>query len=467
MLPSLTLLRRLLAHVIHDKTQQGHDTAGMTERLAGLTDSYDTLARFAQELSHLPMRSDWPYVEPSDWADIQAESDPDRPLGPLGPVDLADSARRVAAAFEASVCGCILGKPLEINPTLEQLRTALSAIGDWPLNDYVSDRLAPHLQRTLHPSWNVATREHIRYATHDDDINYTVMGMLNLEEHGLHFTPSQLRNLWLRQLPIATTFGPERMLLIKAGASSLVSADDWDPQQSVRVLNPKDEYCGALIRADAYGYACPGQPALAAELACRDSGMTHRRTGIYGTIFVAAAIAAMQSLPPKGDPLDAFRVALQFVPRRSRFHRIVSDSLADVVAANDWLDGYQRIHGKYKEYSHCQVYQEVGTLINTLRFARDVGEGICMQVMQGNDTDSFGATAGSLLGCRFGPGHLERRWLTPFNDRIHLAMANFWEQSLSALTARMARLPALVAAQLQSQPGAHLRASGEAVYAAL
>ena len=32
-------------------------------------------------------------------------------------------------------------------------------------------------------------------------------------------------------------------------------------------LNPSDEQCGAMIRADAYGYACPGRPALAAELA--------------------------------------------------------------------------------------------------------------------------------------------------------------------------------------------------------
>ena len=38
-----------------------------------------------------------------------------------------------------------------------------------------------------------------------------------------------------------------------------------------------------MIRADAYGYACPGRPELAAELAWRDAGLTHRRTGIYGT----------------------------------------------------------------------------------------------------------------------------------------------------------------------------------------
>ena len=35
------------------------------------------------------------------------------------------------------------------------------------------------------------------------------------------------------------------------------------------------------------------------------------------------------------------------------------------------------------------------------------------QLTQGLDTDSFGATAGSLLGAFFGPGYLAERWLAP------------------------------------------------------
>jgi ADP-ribosylglycohydrolase len=64
--------------------------------------------------------------------------------------------------------------------------------------------------------------------------------------------------------------------------------------------------------------------------------------------------------------------------------------------------------------------------------------------MQGNDTDSFGATCGSILGAYFGPGHLDGRWTEPFRDRINLALASTWISSLSELTERMAALPALV-----------------------
>ena len=115
-----------------------------------------------------------------------------------------------------------------------------------------------------------------------------------------------------------------------------------------------------------------------------------------------------------------------------------------MAAASDWLDGYERIHARYGEFGHCKVLQEVGTLVNTLRFADDVGDGICKQVMQGNDTDSFGATV------RLDPRRLLRPrpprsdgWTDPFDDRIHLALAACWETSLSAVSARMAALPLL------------------------
>jgi ADP-ribosylglycohydrolase len=206
-----------------------------------------------------------------------------------------------------------------------------------------------------------------------------------------------------------------------------------------------------MIRADAWGYACPGRPALAADLAYWDASWTHRRTGIYATMFTAAAIAMAQVAT---EPLEIFDTAIRFVPRRSRFYRIVADSLQLVSEATDWQDGYARIHGKYAQFSHCQVYQEVGTLINTVRFAESVGDGICKQVMQGNDTDSFGATAGSILGCFFGPGHLEDHWLTPFNDEIHTAIATQPEWRLSKLAARMGQLPRRIAADLATTPQA-------------
>ncbi len=450
MFPPFRVLRHQLRFVIDAKTEQGHQTAGLLEELAALDDSYDRLFAFSKRLADLPLREDWTYVEPNDLETIWAECDPARPMGVVGTIDLADCARRVEQAFLASCCGCVLGKPLEINPTLDEIRNALSAIGEWPLRDYVSEAVAPHFGRRLHASWVETTRGRMSYVASDDDINYTIMGMLNLEKHGVNFGRDDLSGLWQWHLSISNTFGPERTVLLKSAVAGLAPGrESHETADWVNVVNPRDEYCGALIRADAYGYACPGRPALAAELAWRDAGFTHVRTGIYGTMFVAAVISLAQVMT---DRLEIFNTALKFIPRRSRLYRIVSDSLNDVDGARDWLDGYQRIHGKYKEYNHCRVYQECGTLINTLRFARDIGDGICMQVMQGNDTDSFGATAGSILGCYFGPGHLDPRWLAPFNDDLRTALACFYDRSLAGVARRMGALPARIAAQLAAEP---------------
>lgn len=445
MLPTHAQLRMHLAATLNDKARQGHDTVGLTEELTSLPDSYDALHVFSLKLSNLPMRSDWSYVEPSDLIGIQAECDPERPRAAIGSLSPHRARAHIEAAFLGSVCGCILGKPIEsVVPdlNLHHIRAAFAPLNEWPIRNYLSEAAAFNFGSAPHPDWPDTIRENIRFVAPDDDINYTLLGMMTLERHGTAFTKADLLRLWMTHLPAGFTWGPERATLAKATLHSLPfgesQPEDSDLERWVTVLNPHDEYCGAMIRADAYGYAAAGNPALAAELAWRDASLTHRRTGIYGSIFAAAAIA---SAFVSRDPLEIFATALQFIPRRSRFHHIVSDSLNEVASATDWLDGYERIHGKYAEYSHCRVYQETGTLINTLRFAESVGDGICKQVMQGNDTDSYGATAGSILGAYFGPGHLEPRWLEPFNDELHTKLAGFTERRLSTLAARLAQLP--------------------------
>ena len=164
------------------------------------------------------------------------------------------------------------------------------------------------------------------------------MGMMALEQFGKDFTKRNLRDLWINHLPISTTWGPERAILVRSGISYLEHDRELFNHSEIEAwpdfLVQDTELCGAAIRADAYGYACPGQPALAAELAWRDASFTHRRTGIYATMFIAAAIAASHVLR---NPLEIISTALQFVPRRSRFYEITADCLQIVANADNWL----------------------------------------------------------------------------------------------------------------------------------
>lgn len=304
MFPSHALLRRMLGATIHNKQEQGYVVDGLRETLDGLPDSYDAMAEFGGRLRVLPMRRDWPYVEPNELDEILAECEPERPReldGHLAPEEAAD---RAAEAFLGLVCGCILGKPVEVAPMPLEIRRAAQEVGEWPITDYISERMLDALGKR-HPSWPNTTRGRIRHVVPDDDINYPIIGMLLLERHGFGFTKDDLQRLWSQALPVASCWGPERALNVKIGLRSLDEVWHWPGDVApvdeetlarwVEELNPWDELCGALIRVDAYGYACPGNPALAAELAWRDASFTHRRTGIYAAMFVAARSPARSS----------------------------------------------------------------------------------------------------------------------------------------------------------------------------
>jgi hypothetical protein len=432
----LPVVRRQIAIMISDKEEQGYEVDGLAAEHERTADDHSALYRLAATVDSAPLRADWPYVEPSGWAEIATE----RSIDPQAPdVDPEDAARRAAAGFHGSVAGCVLGKPVEIMADLDELRSALSAIGEWPLRSYIPEAIhSVGGLRELHPSWTESVRERLRWVPPDDDINYTVLGMMVIEEFGTAFTKAELRRLWVDNLPLGYTWGPERTFLTK---QALLMGLGDDPETDLEALpaswNPGSELCGAMIRADAYGYAAPGRPDVASELAWRDASLTHRGNGIYGSMFAAALIAAAFTTT---DWRVLAETALSCIPARSRLAEIVADSIDRVAGAGSWLEGYESIHDRYRAYGHCRVFQETGTLINTLRFAERVDHGICLQVSQGNDTDSYGATSGAILGVRFGPGHLGPEWIEPFHDVLHTRVAGFWESSLSATAERIGDL---------------------------
>ncbi|MEM7019586.1 MAG: ADP-ribosylglycohydrolase family protein [Pseudomonadota bacterium] len=441
-------LRDYLTTVLKHKGAQGHDISAAREQFEQLGDSYDELIEFGNSLADLPIRPDWEYVEPYSWEDICAEMDPARATGPIDDVDPASMAETMEAAFLSCVAGCILGKPIECNPSFAELKAIGETVGEWPIQNYITTQFLDELDRRRadnprkrHRSWATTTRDNIHATTPDDDINYTVMGMLMIEEFGVDFTQDQLREKWLRNLPAGWTFGPERTQITNFAIQSILNFD-YSYDHWTHSWNLGDELCGAAIRADAYGYAAPGNPALAAHMAFKDSSMTHVRNGVYGTMYIAAAIATAATVK---EPLEVHRIALQYIPQQSRLAEAVSFAIEQTSAASDWEDAYWRINERYSKFQHCRVYQEVADLVVTLNFAENIHDGFCKQVMMGNDTDSFGCTSGSMCGAFFGPGHLDEKWLAPFNNRLQTTLADFHEQDLRAVAKRCGQLPAIAA----------------------
>ncbi|MEH6580779.1 MAG: ADP-ribosylglycohydrolase family protein [Halioglobus sp.] len=446
-------LKALLHQVLHQRIEQGCDldASAFNRRIEVAGSSYDALYDIALELRSPPVRNDWSYREPVIWDEIAIESEHLKPQQIWSEPDLEQAADNVRAAFLGSVCGCMLGKPIEVDPTLAELKRVGEDVGEWPIRDYISQAFMDKLGRR-HESVGQTVRENIRFVAADDDIHYTIIGMLLLEEKGLNFDEGDIYEKWLMNVPPLWTWGPERTTLLTAGINGhhVLPKKNIEDCHDVLLLNPGDELCGAIIRADAYGYACPGNPDLAAWLAWKDASFTHIKTGVYSAMFVAALIALCHTTNSslRGNKrLEIVEEALKRIPGKTRFSTIVRDSMEKVATADDWLAGYAAIHGKYRQYSHCKVYQEIGTLINTLKFSESIDHGFCIQVSQGNDTDSFGATSGSMLGAFFGPDYLDERWLSPFNNKIYHALADFHEYELQALADRMSRLPETVYAQ--------------------
>lgn len=430
--------KALLEGVLLEKHKQGYDVAALYDDFKKLPDSYDAIFELERKIRSAPLREDWPYVEPDSLEDILAACDPHRARGPLADLPREAVQARIKAGFMASVCACILGKPLEEAPygTLWDIREAAQKVGEWPFKTYVSEAMLTAWGRR-NPSWVETVKGRVRHVAPDDDITYAICGMLLLEKKGQAFTYEDIAQLWIENLPIYTCWGPERTMLLRAGIQSLTPGIKTDPGTWADSFNPGQEYCGAVIRADAYGYACPGDPELAARLAWKDASFTHRKTGVYGTMFVAAAIALAFVA---SSPLEIFRKALSYVPQESRFFHQMREALEIVEKASSFDDAYEKIHTRFADYGPCRIIQELGTVMNTLRFAADVDSGIGLQVAQGNDTDSFGCTCGAILGVYYGQ-ELPPRWIEPLQNTLHTTMGDFHETSLSAVAERMAALP--------------------------
>ena len=118
------------------------------------------------------MRTDWPYSEPNTLEGIRAqrpESHQDVIIPRCNEVDLKPATLKdhIYGGVFGRICGCILGKPFEMNWEKGNIQAYLQAVNAWPLNHY-----APHYSpySNLGNNTDESCRELISYAQADDDI---------------------------------------------------------------------------------------------------------------------------------------------------------------------------------------------------------------------------------------------------------------------------------------------------------
>jgi ADP-ribosylglycohydrolase len=252
----------------------------------------------------------------------------------------------------------------------------------------------------------------------DDDLNYPLLNILLLQRHGRDFTTTDVARLWLDELPAGRTFTAERI----AYRNLLTGID---PPRTARHRNPFREWIGALIRADVHGWTNPGDPAAAAEQAHRDATLTHTANGVYAAMFTAATIA--EAATGASDVHQCLRTGLGVVPAGSRLAQAVHHAVQLARTTDDFDTVVDELHATHRAYHWVHAIPNSALLAAALTHADgDFTGSICRAVSGGWDTDSNGATAGSIAGLLAGdPTALPDRWTTPLKNQLATSIADF------------------------------------------
>ncbi|MFF5916974.1 ADP-ribosylglycohydrolase family protein [Streptomyces flavochromogenes] len=328
---------------------------------------------------------------------------------------------RLHAAWLGRAAGCLLGKPVEKLP-LTAVRALARATGNWPLSTWFTARGVPPDLLAAHP-WNrrsapTSLAENIDGMPEDDDLNYPLLNLLLLRRHGRRFTTDDVARLWLDELPAGRTFTAERVAYRNL-------LDGIEPPLTAVHRNPFREWIGAQIRADVHGWTHPGDPAAAAEQAYRDATLTHTANGVYGAMFVAATLATAAT--GTADVHRSLAEGLAVIPPRSRLARAVRRGIGLARDIPDFDTVVDRLHSELGGYHWVHAVPNAALLAAALTHADgDFSRSICAAVSGGWDTDSNGATAGSVAGLLTGhPDRLPERWTAPLKNRLATSVPSF------------------------------------------
>jgi ADP-ribosylglycohydrolase len=371
-----------------------------------LGEARETLTRAVELLKRMPEDELLRRREPDDLAEIRA-------LRPAGPRrmrgDLRDDyADRLEGAVVGRFAGCTLGAPVEFW-TVERMRLLAAEHGDaFPPTDYWRSIPYPLELRYETSPRRSYLRGHIDGVPVDDDLVYTVLGLLILEDYGLRFSTRDVAQAWLTYLPFACTAEEIALANLRNGVTAS-AAGDTD--------NPYAEWIGASIRSDPWGYVCPGWPERAAELAHRDAMLSHRRQGVYAEMFFAATIGAAMVLD---DPLEAVEVGLTEIPAESAFAQAIRWALdaAPNIRGHEQARTAVDLHFAGMHPTHA-INNACLVVFGLMLGRRDVTRVIGQTVAMGLDNDCNAATAGSIVGAIVGGRGVPEHWTRGFNDTLY------------------------------------------------
>ena len=394
--------RRLMEQIeMHALMKYESDAPGLNGCIDGVKQS---LEGWLDRVKALPADETIAQFEPDSLEAIRRL----RPAGPRRMWGVFDAARyedRIQGALLCRFAGCTLGALAEGWP-VERMEKWAQEIGDpFPPTDYWTKTPEPYTVRYNRSRFEEYTRDKMDGVPADDDIAYTLLGLMMLEKYGLDFTTDDSAHMWNEYLHWVFVDMEIPLIKWRNGIPALHMADG----------NPYGQFICADIRCDPFGYVLPGRPEDAAALAYKDSYASHRRNGLYGGMFFAAAISAAFAVE---HPIEAIKAGLAEIPYDSELARAVRWALA--TDASDYKEARKLVDERYTGMPMPHTLNNACLTVFGLKIGgRDVNAVLSQTVAMGIDNDCSAATAGSIVGAAVGRQNVPEHWYKPFNNKIH------------------------------------------------
>ncbi|HEY5585429.1 MAG TPA: ADP-ribosylglycohydrolase family protein [Ruminiclostridium sp.] len=392
-----------------------------------------------KEIINIPAKVDYPYVEPSDLEGIRAQRSEGYRKKELT-LSRDEIYNKVYGAWLGRCVGCLLGQPIE-GWMRDRIYGLLKDTDNYPINRYLSSEIPEEIIKKYDIQPN-GSKFHDGIVKHwinntknmpeDDDTNYTVIGLKILERYGENFTPDDVAETWLMNLPVLHLATAERVAYRNFVACIF-------PPESAITDNIFREWIGAQIRADFFGYINMANPERAAEMAWRDASISHIKNGIYGEMFVAAMLAHAAI---SDDIEEIIKIGLSEIPKNCRLEKAIKEVVEWYESGVTWQQAIDKIHVIYDEtnkYDWCHTISNAMIVcIGLLYGGHDFEKTVAIAVMGALDTDCNGATVGSIVGMILGAKALPEKWIDPLNDKIKSGVDGFGLVNISELAKRTA-----------------------------
>lgn len=384
----------------------GDDVNKITDEFVELINDYTKKIRDIKDNEELKAK------EPDCLDEIKKlRTDGPRKLWDKLPDDIHD---KMAGALLGRFAGCILGVPVEGNAIDTMEKLAVDTGTPFPPTEYWHNVNYPDGIQYGTTKRSEYTKDGMDGVGVDDDITYTLLGLLIMEKYGLNFTTEDVGNMWLDILPVACTAEDVALRNLKNGVSAYDAAD---------IDNPFCQWIGADIRSDPWGYACAGYPEKAAELAYQDAYLSHRRNGIYGEMFFSAVESAAFAVDTAEE---AIRIGLTEIPSECTLYKDIIWALEIAPGITNYIEARRAVDERFKGMHSVHTNNNAcltvfGLLIGGNDFTKVISEVIAM----GLDNDCTGATAGSIVGALVGKKGIPEHWYEKFNNKVYTYITGY------------------------------------------